>query len=173
MKRLELEKLSADLLTEAKFKADCETVTITGFIKDLSQNNIPICSDQQRNSYTEYPMNSVIAAFETEDQSNKVTFLIKKDTPVRVVTMSTVTAKKCGCSAGSNVNPRVQSISIGRPSNTGAIGQGCFYDCIDEHVGHGDDPNSSGLYSHCERRCSISMPPPAHNGVAQLPRYHY
>lgn len=48
-------------------------------------------------------------------------------------------------------------------------GQGCFYDCMDEHIGHGDDPKSPQLHRECERKCRVSMP--TYQQVAQFMRH--
>jgi hypothetical protein len=60
--------------------------------------------------------------------------------------------ESCGCSNSQ------QAFSFLAPHGIREYGQGCFYDCMDEHVAHGDDPKSPGLHRHCENRCQISMP---------------
>jgi hypothetical protein len=44
------------------------------------------------------------------------------------------------------------------PGHARDYGQECFWDCIDEHIAHGDTygPN---LHRYCENKCQISMPP--------------
>lgn len=37
-------------------------------------------------------------------------------------------------------------------------GQGCFWNCMKYHTGHGDDRNSPDLHRHCEQKCQVSMP---------------
>jgi hypothetical protein len=60
----------------------------------------------------------------------------------------------CGCSSG-----EIRQLAAPRaPTGQASFGQGCFYDCLDRHIGHGDQ-YGPGLHRHCENRCRISMPP--------------
>lgn len=54
--------------------------------------------------------------------------------------------------------PPVFSDPVIMQRRSAGIGQGCYYDCYDEHTGHGDPP--SKVHDHCQRMCSISMPAP-------------
>lgn len=100
MKKLTLSRLTADPFTKAHAQADEDTMTIHGYVR--SEDTIAICEEQSGKSYVEYPRSAVVAAFEEEEDSEKVAFVIKSNAKVRIV--KTAKAKEikgdkpCGCS---------------------------------------------------------------------------
>jgi hypothetical protein len=38
-------------------------------------------------------------------------------------------------------------------------GQGCYWDCYDRHIGHGDT-DLAAIHRYCQAKCRISMPDP-------------
>lgn len=70
----------------------------------------------------------------------------------------TADTQECGCAgAGTAERDARRFFAVAQAPQQPTFGQGCFYECIDRHIGHGDT-YGPGLHRHCENRCQISMP---------------
>lgn len=109
MKKLDIDKLTPDPLAAAIAEANYETAVISGYIRNTDQETISICKNRMDKSSIEFPRKSVVAAFDFDEKSTRIIFLIKKDTELRSIRYSAVKGHDCHCSGdnGNGISERI------------------------------------------------------------------
>lgn len=109
MKKLDIDKLTPDPLAAAIAEANYETAIVSGYIRNTDQKTISICKNRMDKSSIEFPRKSVVAAFDLDEKSTKIIFLIKKDTELRSIRYSVVKGHDCHCSGdnGNGISERI------------------------------------------------------------------
>ena len=85
VKPLSIEHLQADPIVAARAKADGDVITVTGFVRTVSDTTISLAKHRASQSFVEYPREAIAAVFEEEDDSGMVTLLVHRDAEVQVV----------------------------------------------------------------------------------------
>jgi len=98
MKKLDIDKLSPDPFAAAVIGANYETAVVSGYIRSTDRDTISICKNRLDKSTIEFSRKSIVAAFNFDEKSTKVIFLIKKDTEIRSIKYRAVGGHDCHCS---------------------------------------------------------------------------
>ena len=97
MKLLNPDQLKPNPIVQALLKAKGATISVSGYVVENNQSTISISKNLGSKTYCEYPREAIVAAYQNNKKSKKVTLIVLQDADVRYIKHAKAKRHDCSC----------------------------------------------------------------------------